>query len=328
MESVSAVQGVNGLPAKNAERWSNDAQFFEYSKAANPIGSGQTPKIPIRGFSSSLHEEGPTGVIPLDLSDDLGIATYPATSSALLANFIKICSGERVATSPNATSELYYVLRGSGFTTVEGETIPWSSGDVFTLPASCHAEHYAYSDSVMYWVTDEPLLRYLGVTAVERRFNPTKFAASDIQQELDAVASDSNARRRSRISVLLANSKQMQTMTITHVLWAMIGLVPAQSSQAPHRHQSVALDLCVRADAGCYTLLGTQLNSAYEIVNPIRMDWAPGSAFTTPPGMWHAHFNESDTDATIVPIQDAGLQTYLRSLDIRFVPPARVAGDR
>jgi hypothetical protein len=34
--------------------------------------------------------------------------------------------------------------------------------------------------------------------------------------------------------------------------------------------------------------------------------------------MWHAHFNESGSPAHLIPIQDAGLQTYLRSLDIRF----------
>ena len=34
--------------------------------------------------------------------------------------------------------------------------------------------------------------------------------------------------------------------------------------------------------------------------------------------MWHAHFNESGAPAHLIPIQDAGLQTYLRTLDIRF----------
>jgi len=34
--------------------------------------------------------------------------------------------------------------------------------------------------------------------------------------------------------------------------------------------------------------------------------------------MWHAHFNGSDGPAYLIPVQDAGLQTYLRSLDIRF----------
>lgn len=37
-----------------------------------------------------------------------------------------------------------------------------------------------------------------------------------------------------------------------------------------------------------------------------------------PPGHWHAHVNTSGRQARLLPIQDAGLHTYLRSLDIRF----------
>jgi len=50
----------------------------------------------------------------------------------------------------------------------------------------------------------------------------------------------------------------------------------------------------------------------------MESSWEPGGAFITPPGMWHAHVNTSGADAHLVPVQDAGLQTYLRALDIRF----------
>ena len=43
-----------------------------------------------------------------------------------------------------------------------------------------------------------------------------------------------------------------------------------------------------------------------------------GAAFVTPSGYWHSHHNESNADADVLPIQDAGLQTYLRTLDIAF----------
>jgi gentisate 1,2-dioxygenase len=46
--------------------------------------------------------------------------------------------------------------------------------------------------------------------------------------------------------------------------------------------------------------------------------WTPGSAFVTPPGWWHSHHNESGKDALVLPIQDAGLCTYMRLLDIQF----------
>ena len=109
-----------------------------------------------------------------------------------------------------------------------------------------------------------------------------------------------------------------RSRTVTHVLWAMFGMVPAGATQAPHRHQSVALDLIVDCQPGCYTLVGTELQDDGTILNPRRIDWQAGGAFITPPGHWHAHVNESGSTAWLLPIQDAGLQTYLRSLDIRF----------
>jgi gentisate 1,2-dioxygenase len=149
-------------------------------------------------------------------------------------------------------------------------------------------------------------------------FRATKFHRADAVAKLKDIASRPGANDKSRVSVLLANVEEEQTLTITHVLWAMFGVLPAGQEQRPHRHQSVALDLILDAQPGCYTLLGTRLDERGEIVNPKRVDWQPGGAFTTPPGMWHAHYNESGAPAHLIPVQDAGLQTYLRSLDIKF----------
>jgi gentisate 1,2-dioxygenase len=141
-----------------------------------------------------------------------------------------------------------------------------------------------------------------------------------LAEELDRVASAPDAATRNRISVLLGTAEQTQTLTVTHTLWAMLGLVPPGADQLPHRHQSVALDLVVDCRPGCYSLLGERVDpDTRAIIDPVRVDWEPGSAFVTPPGMWHSHHNESGQAARILPIQDAGLHTYLRSLDIRFL---------
>jgi gentisate 1,2-dioxygenase len=302
------------------EDWVEDARFYEYSKAANPIGSGHTSRVPIKSFGRDLYVDGPSRVIPLDLSSELGIHHGPATSPALVANFVRIRAGEQIATNPNATSQLYYVISGRGFSAVNGRLVRWEKGDFLTLPADSHATFHADSgsDAALYWVHDGPLLRHLGATATEQRFRPTKFRRSDAVARLGQIASRPGANDKSRVSVLLANAEEEQTLTITHVLWAMFGLLPPDQEQRPHRHQSVALDLILDAEPGCYTLLGTRLDERGDIVDPTRVDWQAGGAFITPPGLWHAHFNESGAPAHLIPIQDAGLQTYLRSLDIRF----------
>ena len=56
-----------------------------------------------------------------------------------------------------------------------------------------------------------------------------------------------------------------------------------------------------------------------EIINPVKMLWKKGCTFTTPPGWWHSHHNESKHTAWVFPVQDAGLHTQMRTLDIRFV---------
>lgn len=301
------------------EDWAEDAEFFEYSKAANPIGSGHVSPVPITRFNPEIYTDQPTGVIPLDLSPELGIRNGAATSPALLANFVRIRAKEQIDTSPNATSQLYYVLYGRGFAAVNGQLVQWEKGDFLTLPAGTHSVFYAATDTAMYWVHDEPLMRYLGTQATEPRFRATKFRRSDAVAKLNKIASRPGANEKSRVSVLLANANQEQTLTITHVLWAMFGVLPPNQVQRPHRHQSVALDLILDAPAsGCYTLLGTRLDERGDIVDPIRVDWRAGGAFTTPPGMWHAHYNETDQPAHLIPIQDAGLHTHLRSLDIKF----------
>ena len=72
------------------EDWAEDARYFEYSKAANPIGSGHTSHVPIKSFGRDLYLDGPTRVIPLDLSTELGInggpADQPGVGGALRAD--------------------------------------------------------------------------------------------------------------------------------------------------------------------------------------------------------------------------------------------------
>ena len=108
---------------------------------------------------------------------------------------------------------------------------------------------------------------------------------------------------------------------LTHTLWSLQNSIGPHTVQRPHRHNSVALDLAVSAPwpyGKVYTLMGKEIDANGDIIDPIKCVWADGSVFVTPPGWWHSHHNESDGTAWVLPMQDAGLYTHQRTLDIRF----------
>jgi gentisate 1,2-dioxygenase len=318
MDSFSELHQADGDAANtHAFAHADTAEFFEYSKAANPIRPSLTPRVPFHFFPPSLYADGPSRVIPLDLSEGLKCPS-PATGPDLCANFVRILASESIALSPNATSLVFYVMRGAGTAKIGPETLNWAEGDFFTAPGGMSTTLGAASDAALYYVNDAPLLTYLGAKVDHPRFSPVLYEAKRANEELAKVSRDSQAANRSRVSVLLANSEFPLTRTVTHVLWAMYGMISPNTEQKPHRHQSIALDLIVDCDPGCYSLVGQELDEHGNIANPVRVDWESGCAFVTPPGYWHAHFNSSAREARLIPIQDAGLQTYLRTLDIRF----------
>ena len=295
---------------------SSQAQFFDYSSAANPLQKGLISRIPYRCFPASFFDQAGTELKPLDLSEELE-CEGPATGPSLCGNFIRL-DGDSLRTSADATSQLFFVARGEGRSQACGQTFHWTAGDTFVLPAGGEAIHSSDSTAGLYWVHDAPLLRYLGVSTVKPIFEPCFYSHRDARAELDAIARNPRGANANRVSVLLGNNAFPQTRTVTHTLWAMLGILPSGQVQRPHRHQSIALDFAVACKPGCYTLIGTELDDEGMICNGHREDWVAGAAFVTPPGYWHSHHNESGADAYVLPIQDAGLHTCLRTLDIAF----------
>ena len=294
-------------------RWQKKALSWEYHKAANP----RLAKIPIHSFPASLHEEGETRIIPLDLSAQLGIS-YRAITPNLLANYIRINSNESIHAIANASSEIFFVMRGAGRTETEYGVSEWKQGDSFTLPMNSGVTHYADEDAALYWVHDAPMLAYLGVKPTTPRFEPAFYAKEYLDSEIARIRDEGIRRNLNRNGVILGNPASEKTRTATHTMWSLYNFVPPHSAQKPHRHNSIALDLAVAAKENTYTLIGKSLDGEGNIINPVKVMWQPNSVFVTPPGLWHSHHNESDTDAYVFPVQDAGVQIYMRTLDIQF----------
>jgi gentisate 1,2-dioxygenase len=313
------------MKTKNNFRMSSEnVRIFEYTAAADP-STFMTP-IPFAVFPSKLHEVEPTSkIIPLSLQHALK-TPYDLTGPNLLASFIRILPNESITSLANCTSNAFYVIRGSGKSIVAGtnEEICWSEKDLFTVPMNVSVTHFANTDTAIYWINDSPLLNYLGVVPEKAQFQSTLYTHERLKEEILKVNAEKGAENRNRMGILLGNANQSETKTLTHTLWALWNALPKRLSpstpfvQPPHRHNSIAIDLCVSAGPNTYTMMAKHVDEHGNLIDPVRADWIPGSVFITPPGLWHSHHNESDEDAIVLPMQDAGLYTYQRTLDIRF----------
>ena len=308
------------MTSKDELKWASSANIFEYGSAANPDMS----PVPVLVHPPELHQQGATRVVPFKVNGPLEI-NGPCTSPNLMASFVRVCIGESIHTNANATSQAFYVIRGEGSTVSAHGEISWSTGDLFVVPVTkgdlvhhC-ANAEAHGGAALYWVHDGPLMEYLGTTPTTAKFAPTLFKRERMLANVEEIAHSSVDGERNRLGVLLGTKACEQTKTLTHVLWSLLNSIPAHSVQRAHRHNSVALDLAVSADANVYTLMGKEVDANGDIIDPIRCDWTPGGVFVTPPGWWHSHHNESAETAWVLPMQDAGLYTHQRTLDIRFV---------
>lgn len=301
------------LTQEQAE-FTDDALYYEYTASVNP----QLPAVPALAYPSKLHKEGATRVIPFDLSQQL-LCDSPATGPTVSANYLRICKSESLKTHVEATAQLFYVIRGEGNSETEHGIISWAEGDAFVLPAGQQpVVHSANADSAIYFVNDAPLLQYLGAKPASPRFKATLYPRQRIMDELAQVDRQPGAHDRNRDAIILGNKMVKQIKSATHTLWSTFVMVHAGEIQRPHRHNSIAIDIVVKAAPGCYTLLGGTIDENGNIINPTRIDWESGAAFVTPPGLWHGHYNEGSETCIVMAAQDAGFYEYMRTLDIRF----------
>jgi hypothetical protein len=250
-----------------------------------------------------------------------------ATTPNLLACFIRIgpqqgCNFQDKIrnTFINASSHLFYVLGGKAKFILEDELFFVSEDSIFVAPSFSIMEliNMADEDLTMYYVNDSPLLNYLGATSLNQTFRASLYSKDFIHKSLEQMSNPNNNRK----GILLGNedTEKIGINTITPVLWSLYNELPPNTKQKAHRHNSVALDLCISCDdsENIYTLVGENIDDKGNIINPIKVNWKKGEMFITPPGLWHAHINTGDTYAYILPVQDAGLLTFQRILGIEL----------
>jgi len=296
-------------------------KLYEYSAAATPtIPALQYVVLP--PLVSSVSERVLWNLQGLLQTE------YPATTPALAGYHLHLVPGSPLETQDVTTSTLVRFQTGTGVLRIESleegareasRDCVYGPGDVVVIPGLSRILWKAESVTSGFVVTDEPLLRYLGVTPVKQTIELVKYSRDAIAAAIAGFRAQPGASTRNRCGVIFGQEATSATMTASRTLWSLFNILPANTVQKPHRHQSVAVDVAVEGRDGVYTLMSPRITAEGQLIDPIRADWVSGAAFITPPGWWHSHHNETGEDATVFPVQDAGLHTYLRTLDIQFI---------
>jgi gentisate 1,2-dioxygenase len=291
---------------------------YEYEKNVNP----NLQNIP---FYEKNINNCDYGINIVDFSN-IYKSSHKSTTPNLLASFIKLEKNDSIELNNNqfidefnATSHIFYVINGTCTIIIDDnyEKV-LHSGDLLVSPCFnlVKLKNSSEQELQIYYVNDSPLVNYLGSKAEKKIFKASVYTNSFLVQKLNELSNPNNNRK----GILLSNNDtdKLGVNTITPVLWALYNELPPKTVQKPHKHNSVALDLCIKCSdsENIYTLIGDELDESGNIINPQKVCWKEGAMFITPPGLWHSHNNVGDTYAYILPIQDAGLLLYQRILGI------------
>ncbi|MCZ2849225.1 cupin domain-containing protein [Modestobacter sp. VKM Ac-2978] len=107
-------------------------------------------------------------------SDDPLLAVQyvdPETGASVLPTMAcavhRVRAGRRTAAVRRAGNAIYVVFTGTGSSVIDGQRFDWGPGDMFVVPSWAAVEHAADEQADLFVVSDEPVLRALGIARAE-----------------------------------------------------------------------------------------------------------------------------------------------------------------
>lgn len=270
------------------------------------------PPVPAHQFLAE-HERAtdpaaPTGAILLDVSHVLSTA-YPATTPTLLCRYIRLRADEQYQVAYAASGEVCYVMSGRGESANGTDCIAWQQGDVFCLPGGLDTTYRADEDSLLFNVTDEPLLACAGARAPGKgnaAVEAVAWRGEEIDRRLDAIYQRPITDDTTGSSVQFSTRRTEPNYTTIPFINAAINTLAPGRDQRAHRHNGVAVTLAIQGDG------------IHSIIDGERVDWVTGVAMITPATTLHSHHNRGDKRMRSLVIQDEGLHVYMRTPGFSF----------
>jgi gentisate 1,2-dioxygenase len=297
------------------DKTKSDSQYTEraiYLTPANGFGNN-LPPMPRHAFieerDRAMDPATGTACIDLDLSATIRTA-YPATTPNLLARYIRVAAGDSFTLSPQASGEVYFALEGDAVISKGTDRIHCGEWDVVCMPGGGATRLEALdSDCVIYSVTDEPTLAWLGAQAPaagEGRTTAVHYPAERTDSYLNTVQGRNTDERVTGKFVLFSSPGADETNTATRTISLAMNSLVAGGVQEAHRHNAVALTLCLQGE------------SVYSMVDGERSDWHRNAVIVTPPAALHSHHNVGSDQMLSLVAQDGGLFYNARAVGFSF----------
>ncbi len=270
------------------------------------------PPVPVRQFKTE-HDRAfdPTAgsdAIVLDASQALG-TVYPATTPTLLCRYIRVLAGEQISFEYRATGEVCYVISGRGQSTNGTDAVVWKRGDVFCLPGGIATTYHADVDSILFNVTDEPLLAFAGARAPDANtamVETVVWRNEEIERHLETVYRRPMTDDTTGASVQFSTRRTAPSVATIPFINVAINTLEAGCDQRAHRHNGVAVTLALQGDG------------IHSMIDGERVDWITGVAQITPATTLHSHHNRGERRMRSLVIQDEGLHVYTRTPGFSF----------
>lgn len=148
--------------------------YLEYGSGlmspVHPAGYGRTNPLLVYPYSEAGAALERAAGLEADAWDDTVLeyrnpAGGGAITDTLGARLLRIRPGFRGAPRRHTGSKVYYVVRGSGRSTVGGNVFDWGTGDFLSIPPwALHAHEVSETDdpAVLFEVNDLPAIKKLG----------------------------------------------------------------------------------------------------------------------------------------------------------------------
>lgn len=291
------------------------ARYVPVEQGFNIARSALEPQAFIVEAARAFATETPTGFIALDLSPVLGTG-QPATTPFMLARYARIRRDETLSCTLAASGEIWAVLQGCGTLERASERLAWRASDMLALPGGVASTWRADDDAVLWSVTDEPALAFLGVQpeAAERApIEATHYRREDIARHLRTLYDRPMAPDTPGRALFMASARTERLGTCLPAMTLTLNAVRPGEAQRPHRHNAAALVLSLRESRCASTISGR------------TFPWTPHVTLLTPAGAPHDHRNApkdgavEDSDiALAVIVQDGGLHYHGRTMGFSF----------